>query len=478
MITPSTPRLLLAVAALAGNAALASALELEVVAETDLRQPIGQLRAAPVRLVGEPAAFVVAYAADFDVDPWQQMFFYPTDTLKLALVGQDGTVRWRKDLGRGLPPGMWFAPVFPFDLDNDGQDEIWCITNPDTEHPLAIRHYRLTRLDARTGEETGSWPWPEPDSRQSLSHTFRNFILGGRVRGTPVLVTAQGTYGPMQLQGWNADMTLRWQHHIAADAPGARGSHMCPIVDFNGDGVEEVLWGERLIELDEGRERFCADRDVYAGHSDVIQPFFDRPSGTWHFFTARENHHAAKPRVVVFDRRGERVWGAVEAGHMDIGWVAHLDNPDDLVAMAVRIGHKTLGPAGRLHHAPEEFFFDAMTGEPRRLPFAAMATRPVDFDGDGVHELVRSMPHQDGAVLNARGQVLGSVGGPVALIGKLMDAPGEQVLTYHPDGRIRLWRDRAARDGERARERYAHPFYRANQALTATGSNPSNVSGL
>src|SRR5437762_1970763 len=82
----------------------------------------------------------------------------------------------------------------------------------------------LERLAAATGETTGRWPWPNLGRQQSLSHTFRNFILGGFADGAPVLVTAQGTYEDMHLQGRRVGGELRWETSIPADASGARGS--------------------------------------------------------------------------------------------------------------------------------------------------------------------------------------------------------------------------------------------------------------
>ena len=246
------------------------ALALESVMTASLDQPIGQLRAAPVQLgAGQPRAMLVAYCADFDVDPYVEMFFFPTDTLKLALITADGQIAWQRDLGRAVVPGLWFCPVLPFDLDGDGVDEIWFVNNTNTQHPLGVSGYVLERLDARTGQTTGQWPWPAPDYNQSLSSTFRNFIVGGHVHDEPVLVTVQGTYGNMSFQAYRPDMSTRWTFCVERDAPGARGSHMCSIADLDGDGVQELMWGERCIRLDTGTEVFCADRDSYRGHSDI-----------------------------------------------------------------------------------------------------------------------------------------------------------------------------------------------------------------
>ncbi len=449
---------------------------LDVAVTFQIGQELGQLRAAPLEL-GSERGLVVAYGADFDVDPYHEMFFYPKDTMKLAAYTLRGERLWVRDLGRGLPPGMWFCPVLPFDLDGDGVDEVWHVANPDVDHPFAISKYRLERRDARTGELLGAWPWPRVPA-QPISYMFRNFILGGRVHGQPVLITAQGTYGRMQLQAWNPDMTKRWEHVILADSPGARGSHMSPIVDLDGDGIEEVMWGERRIELDKGRELFCADRDGYRGHSDVIQPFLDQRSGRWLIYTCRENESTNAPRITVYDDRGERVWGALDFGHIDMGWVAHLDNPRDFTAIGIRIGNKTLGPAGRFHSGVEEFVFDAVTGEPKTLPFAVFRTVPVDLNGDGVHELVYGGPGASGDVIDAKGNRWGNVGGTVALAARILDYPGEHVVAFDKAGTVRIWRDLDARDTSQSLRRYRHPFYKANTRLTASGSNHVILGGL
>src|SRR3954447_4465762 len=136
-------------------------MQLDTLLEVSLGQPLGQCRAVPVCLgAGAPRAVLAVYGADFDVDPWVEMFFFPADTLKMALFTAEGEILWRRDLGRGVVPGCWFCPVFPLDLDGDGSDEIWFVNNPEPKHPLGLSHYTLERLDTATGETTGRWPWP------------------------------------------------------------------------------------------------------------------------------------------------------------------------------------------------------------------------------------------------------------------------------------------------------------------------------
>jgi hypothetical protein len=158
--------------------------------------------------------------------------------------------------------------------------------------------------------------------------------------------------------------------------------------------------------------------------------------------------------------------------------VAHLGEHTPPVAMAVRIGQKTCGPDGRFHFDRDEFTFDALAGEPYALPFSVYGTLPVDLDGDGFHELVYGIPGQDGAIVDGDGTHLGNVGGPVAMLSKFMDHPGEQLLAYYPDGILRIWGDREAEDSSQALARYAHPLYAANQRLTGVGYNLVNLGGL
>ncbi|MFW6189411.1 MAG: hypothetical protein ACOC7T_03175 [Planctomycetota bacterium] len=456
------------------------AVELEAMMEVDLEQPLGQMRAVPVETGGGPPALLLVYSACAEVDPYHEMFFFPTDTLKLLLLTPEGEVAWRRELGRGVVPGMWFCPVFPFDLDGDGAEEVWFVNNLDDDHPLGLSSYRLERIDARDGRTTGRWPWRHDCTDQSPSHLFRNFILGGHVGEQPVLVTAQGTYGDMFLQGWDPGVEPRWDWSVGQEDPGARGSHMCPIVDLDGDGRQQVMWGERCIELDAGRERFCADRDAYRGHSDVVQPVFDREAGEWLLYTCRESDPGASPRVVTYEARGETVWGAVEEGHMDMGWVARIGEAGRPVAMAVRIGQKTAGPGGFAREGVEEFAFDAISGEPLDLPFGVYGTVPVDLNGDGCHELVRarSGTGADGAVVDRRGRRWGTVQGAVALACKMMEHPGEQLLTWLKEGTVRITADRVAEDAPAARRRFRHPLYAANRRLGASGYNLHAATGI
>ena len=66
----------------------------------------------------------------------------------------------------------------------------------------------------------------------------------------------------------------------------------------------------------------------------------------------------------------------------------------------------------------------------------------------------------------------------MSIASKLLYHPGEQILAFTPEGAVLIWGDRDAEDTPAALARYAHPFYRASQSLTATGYNRENLGGL
>ncbi len=448
-----------------------TAQSIEPFLRTDLGQSVSQLRGVPVTFdPHEPRGLLCVYSGHPEVDPFANNFTFPTDPLRLALIEQDGTIRWSTDLGPGVVPGISFCPVYPFDLDGDGREEIWVVHNADPDHPLSLVGHRLARLDARTGEHTGSWPWVTYP-REPMTNTYRNFMFGGHVHDTPVLVTAQGTYGHMTLQAWNPDMAIRWQRQIPPEEPGALGSHMCPVLDIDGDGIDEVLWGERLIELDGGTERFCADRDTWHDHSDIVFPM--HVEDRWYVYTCREGETEQSPRVVMFDAEGRRVWSAVDEGHMHVGWTARLGAKGDRVAMA---GRNKDAPYAEL----DEFVWDAIDGKPLEIDVPVYSARPVDLDGDGIHELVYTGLGRDGRVVDHRGRPVCDTGQHVGWIqpSKLVDHPGEQFVTVSLDGEVTIWADANASDTTTAQARYDHPYYRKAQRLSAVGTNWSNVAGL
>jgi hypothetical protein len=457
--------------------------DIQVHAEFNVGTTLGQLRAVPVQCGKntQPNVLLV-YSEDKEIDPFRKMFFFPTNSMKFAMYTADGELVWKKSLNKGNIPGVWFLPVFPFDLDQDGKEEIWFVHNTDEDHPFDVGKYKLTRLNPDTGEITGEFPWHGLEGDDlTMSFRYRHFIFGGYHHGQPVLVTAQGTYSRMQLQGWNPDMSQRWDLKIGKDEKGSRGSHSTVVVDIDMDGSDEFFYGERCINIATGKYKFIADENVWNGHSDVVLPVMNYDENKWYLYTTRESGTGIHPpRVVMYKNDGRRLWTDLEEGHMDMGWVARIGDQGKLMAMAVRIGDKKAGPEGFYRSSVEEFLWEPFTGKPIKKDMVLYEHFPVDINGDGIHELIGSGNVTDGKLRTNQGKEIMNFGADamVAILSKFLDKDGEQLLLYYPDGTIKIVFDKNAKDNATALKRYQHPFYKINQKQTAQGYSLNLLGGI
>lgn len=99
-------------------------------------------------------------------------------------------------------------------------------------------------------------------------------------------------------------------------------------------------------------------------------PFEDIKTGKKYIYTCREDYEQeGEPRVVTYNEKGEREWTAVDSiGHMHNGWIANIGPDYRKVAMAMRITRRVIDNA-IVDTEPEDFYFDAVTGEPWNHPF-------------------------------------------------------------------------------------------------------------
>lgn len=95
-----------------------------------------------------------------------------------------------------------------------------------------------------------------------------------------------------------------------------------------------------------------------------------------------------------------------------------------------------------------------------------------------MHELVKGYFEGDGTVLDRSGKVLGNIGGLSAMCSKFTRRPGEQILSFTKDGKVRIWADINAVDQQAARKRYQNRFYYTNQRMTACGYNLFTLGGF
>ena len=445
----------------------------KVVLEFNVGTPISTFRSVPVQLnASGGTGILIAYTEKpAGGSPSSEFFTLPQGTLSLVMFDLTGKQLWRRELGRNVIPNTNFVPVLPFDLDGDGVEEVWYIDNSDPELPLKTTAFIVQSLDANTGKAMRSFPWPTTTKSQPMGNLFRNFLLGTYAGGKPILVTGQGTYqyGPMALTGYDSNLKRIWRTDIPVGAPGPRGSHMSAIADMDMDGDDDILWGERCIRARDGKILFMPEG--YTGHSDIVQPVMDWENKRWNLYCCRENGET--PRLVYMDNQGKTIWSDLE-GHVDKGWVARFTENGEWICTALEIGRKYKEGREVIRENQKEFAYQLATGEPIELPFkGATSAKPIDFNGDGIHEL-----YYKNQIRDVRGNQ-SRINGSVSHVSHFMDYPGEQIITHTSDGTIRVWANaEGGPDSPQATRRYEHPFYKRNQKLTAVSANDDNLSGL
>ncbi len=452
------------------------AIQMKECLKLELGSGAGQYKVMPAQLGNGERGFVAFYSACYDVDVHYSMFVYPNDNLHAIGFTADGEVLWRKELG--IMPSAALYCFTLIDMDQDGVDEIYVVNNTDPEHPLWVEAFVLERRDSHTGEVTGQWPWPNKGGIKHAMWYFRNHVFAGYADGEPVLVCAQGTYGDMYFQAYDQNMALKWEKTILETDPGARGSHSFPVVDIDQDGADEVLWGERCLSLRDGHEVFCIERANWQGHSDMCQPIYDGENHRWLVYINRESDEKIPPRIGLYDVAGKAVWSDVAWGHIHKGWAGRIGLDGRLIANGMRITGQSKDAVGRYYTGITEFVYDAFTGEKLQWPFSLFDTAPVDVDGDGLHEILRGVAAGDTYLLDRQGKEIAHLGGKVAMNSKILDAPGEQIMIYYPDGTVKIFRDVNAQDSMAALKRYESPVYRRNQYARNIENNICMLGGI
>jgi len=443
-------------------------------------------RAVRFRNAGRTGLLLVHSHAP-DQQPSLPNFVWPNDTLKISAFTFQGEQLWQHDVGRGIIPGRWFCPVFPFDLDGDGVEEVYHIGNSTPDMPFNKDAMEVTALSGETGEVIRSARLPWFPGNQTMSDTFRYLINGGYSHGRPRLVTSQGCYHELTIHAWQGNLEPLWQRHIPNSEPGCRASHMTSVLDIDGDGRDEVFLGERCIDIDTGQDKWVADRDNYHGHSDVVMPTLDHRTGDWFLYTCREFPWPEGSRgVVMFDGQGREVWGHRGMGHMHDGWTARLCDDGSRLCYAMEVvKHKT---GSRVTSVDAKSYFYDMAGNPLEVPFPLECTRPVDIDGDGRHDLLYvngfafrgKTTDLPGLLIDRHGNKIGRLTGGLVFLHKIdaLGCPGEQIVTHDGHGTIRVYGCPGAKDSEEALARYAHPYYESCARLWAVGYNWRNAAGL
>ena len=71
----------------------------------------------PINIGNGKKAYFCAYSGD-DVDPGEEYFHFPSDTLKFVLFDTDGKRIWTKDLGKGVIPMKHASDILSYINEN------------------------------------------------------------------------------------------------------------------------------------------------------------------------------------------------------------------------------------------------------------------------------------------------------------------------------------------------------------------------
>jgi rhamnogalacturonan endolyase len=204
----------------------------------------------------------------------------------------DGTQLWRIDLGINIRAGAHYTQFMVYDLDGDGKAEVACKTAPGTKdalgdyvllddddpeadhrsyasgnpygHVLAGPEY-LTIFNGETGGQMATRGYVPP--RGSVSSWGDNY--GNRVDRflaciayldgeRPSLVMCRGVYTRVTMAAWDwrdGELTMRWFFDSNDGTPGnldyrGQGNHNLGVGDVDGDGRDEIVYGQCTIDDD------------------------------------------------------------------------------------------------------------------------------------------------------------------------------------------------------------------------------------
>ncbi|OGP75459.1 MAG: hypothetical protein A2W09_01095, partial [Deltaproteobacteria bacterium RBG_16_50_11] len=398
---------------------------------------------------GEPE-FVVAYSGYQNIDPHETAWSKSEITIKVAAFLATGDRLWTLDLGWGIEAGESYQPLVVWDLDGDGRAEVILKTNK-SGNPLDYGGERITVLDGMSGQikKEAKWPslpWsPGRSMVRELSgvakgiwsdynNDSRNYLAIAHLDGKdPFVIAARGTYKSQRMWAFDKNLHRVWErnlgldHYYAEGFPNTaldlwdrltkfwninnkmnylwarytkkrnldlyRGSHSLPIADLNDDGKEEILWGERCIG-ENGKDLWAIQEKIpYPGHPDVVFAADILPSHKGkEIFFAREGGVGKNEKIGVYlaDYQGNILWAHWGYHHVDQGWVGKIvPGQEGMQCLGIDIKEKEEAKEGPWKIIePTALLWSPHGKLLGKQPASWYSSFPVDWDGDGVREIV------------------------------------------------------------------------------------------
>jgi rhamnogalacturonan endolyase len=298
-----------------------------------LREDCDPCRIAVADLNGDGTFDFIVKHPNYGIDPGGRPSTDST-TYKIDAYLSDGTFLWRKDLGLGIEPGIWYSPMIAYDLNGDGKAEVTLKNAPnqrDADGRVRKGEEWVSVLDGMTGIEIARTNWPERSPRYGdYNRNNRNQIGVAYLDGkTPALLVARGTYKLLVCDAWqlnNGKLEQLWHWDGDEENPVIRsqGAHWLQSVDVDGDDRDEIILGSVVLD-DNGTALWSTG----LGHPDKvfvtdIDP--ERP-GLEVFYAIEPFHKDGRGVCMVDAATGKPVWDiGIETFHVGDGMVADVDS--------------------------------------------------------------------------------------------------------------------------------------------------------
>ena len=238
-----------------------------------------------------------------------------TGTTLIDCYELDGTHLWRIDLGPNIRSGAHYTQMMVYDLDGDGSAELVVKTadgSADATNRIIgdrradFRSLKgrimwgpeyLTVFSGKTGEALHTIPYNPPRGDMSAwGDNYANrcdrflaaiaYLDGVR----PSVVMCRGYYTRSVLAAYQWDgKELKEQWVFDSDTPGneayaGQGNHNLRVADVDGDGCDEIIYGQMTIDND-GTGLYSTG--MY--HGDAIHLLSDTDNGKYYVWGCHEN---------------------------------------------------------------------------------------------------------------------------------------------------------------------------------------------
>ena len=227
----------------------------------------------------------------------------------------DGTRLWRIDLGHNIRAGAHYTQFMVYDFDGDGSAELVCKTADGTvdgtgkmlgDRRADWRNLRgrivsgpeyLTVFNGKTGEAMQTVDYiPERGNLRDWGDSYANrsdrfLACVAYLDGVhPSVVMCRGYYTRSVLAAFDWDgknLTNRWifdSNNPGCEAYAGQGNHNLRVADVDGDGCDEIIYGQMVVDNDG-----TGLHSTGMGHGDAMHLISDPKNEKYYIWGCHEN---------------------------------------------------------------------------------------------------------------------------------------------------------------------------------------------